>query len=233
MSGGIYVAYTGALASQLDLEVIANNLANSATAGFRRDQTQFDTLYGAALAFNRASTSAIDLAPASQQLTGDPLHGAIDGDGFFTVEGPDGQELYTRRGDFRIDASGRLVLPNGMAVLGEGGPLVVPPGAVARLGSDGTLSTEDGPIGRLRMMSFDRPESLWKAGESLIGAGPEAEARAVEDARLAVGHVEGSNVNLAHEMVALIQTTRSFEASMRSIQIHDELTQKLVDTQRG
>ncbi len=229
MSDGIYAAYSGAIASLEDLEVIANNVANVGTAGFRRHQTNFESVYGNQLSFVRASTSRIDMSPGSRQLTNNRLHAAIEGDGFFAVTRSDGTELYTRRGDFRIDASGQLVLPNGIPVLGEAGSLVIPEGSRAELTPDGTLMTEAGPIGRLRQVRFTDSSVLEKVGESLLAAAAGAAAEDGDTPGVAVGFVESSNVNLAAEMVGLIQASRAFEAAMRSVVIDDELTQAVID----
>lgn len=229
MSDGIYAAYAGAIASLEDLEVISNNVANASTTGFRRHQTTFESVYGNLLSFVRVSNSRIDLSPGSHQSTNNPLHAAIDGDGFFVVTGSNGTELYTRRGDFRIDVQGQLVLPNGLPVQGEGGALVVPEGSRAELTSDGTLVTDDGPIGRLRQVRFADASSLQKVGGTLLAAVDGASAEAVESPKVAVGFIESSNVNLSAEMVNLIQASRAFEAMMRSVLIDDELTQNLID----
>lgn len=231
MSSGLYVGYTGAVAARQQLETIANNVANVSTSGFRRDQTRFDTVVGAALHFARAPETEIDDTPGSHRLTGDPLNAAIDGDGWFVVQGEDGGELYTRRGDFRLDGQGRLVLPNGRPVLGTGGELVVPPGEAAQLGADGRLTSRGDTLGRLRIVTFDDPNALAKAGHSLIRAEEGATPTDVDTPRIAVGFVEDSNVNVAAEMVALVEQSRAFEAAMRSISINDELTQKLIQTQ--
>jgi flagellar basal body rod protein FlgG len=231
MSAGLYVGYSGAATARQQLDSIANNIANISTAGFRRDQTRFDTVVGAALNFARAPETNLDLSPGSNRLTGDPLNAALEGDGFFAVQGADGQEYYTRRGDFRLDARGRLVLPNGQPVLGNGGELIVPDTQKGTLTGDGRLTTDLGEAGRLRVVRFQNPEFLAKAGESLISAPPEAGLVEVDNPALAVGFVEDSNVNVAAEMVSLIESSRVFEAAMRSITINDELTQRLIQSQ--
>jgi flagellar basal body rod protein FlgG len=115
--------------------------------------------------------------------------------------------------------------------MGSGGSLKIPTGSTAAFLSDGTLTTEDGPIGKLRIVTFDDPAALSKAGDSLISAGPTAGARDVEEPRIGVGFVEASNVNLAAEMVALIQASRAFEAAVKSIRTSDEMTASLIQTQ--
>jgi len=231
MPTGIYVAYTGATSAKSELDIIASNVANASTTGYRRDQATFDTVLGAAMPFSRVSSGQLDLTPGAHQHTKNPLHAAIDGDGFFVVQGPDGNELFTRRGDFRLNAEGQLVLPNGQAVLGEGGALTIPPGSNAVLSGNGTLVSDTGPVGRLRMVRFSEPAELSKAGGSLIAAGPGAGLEEIENPQIGVGFVEASNVNLSAEMVALILATRAFEASMQSIRINDQLTQQLIQTQ--
>jgi flagellar basal-body rod protein FlgF len=229
MSTGIYVAYTGATSELQQLEVIANNVANASTVGFRRDLSQFDTVLAARMPFVRASAGGIDLTPAAHRFTGDRLHAALSDDSFFVVEGPDGGEYYTRRGDFRIGPNGELSLPGGHSAVGSSGALIVPPGSDPHLEADGTLSTADGPVGRVRIVRFEDTSALRKLGQNLIVANEGADPQDVPGARVSVGFVEGSNVNLAAEMVALIQTKRSFEATMRSIQIADQLTDRLVE----
>ncbi|MFQ5698196.1 MAG: flagellar hook-basal body protein [Myxococcota bacterium] len=230
MSSGIYVSYTGATSNLRRLETVANNIANASTAGYLRDRTGFDTVLGAALPFAESQASSVDLRPGTPKLTGSPLHAAIDGDGFFVVENAQGDELYTRRGDFRLNSQGQLVLPNGMTVVGEGGALVVPPDGVPTLSPEGTLRTQDGVLGKLRIVRFEDPSGLQKRGQSLLAASSASPAVAVVDPKLDVGFVASSNVNLAAEMVAMIQTSRAFEASMQSLRLDDQLTQRLIQS---
>ena len=232
MSGGIYTSLSGASANLEQIELIANNIANVSTAGFRRDQLRFDTVLGASLHFARAAGASVDLSPGTSQLSTSPLHAAIDGDGFFVIQSNDGRELYTRRGDFKVGPNGVLQLPNGTPVLGGGGPIQIPPGAIAELRPDGTVVASGAAVGKLRVVRFDAPEVLGKGGGSAIEAWPEAQPQPVEKPRLAVGFVEDSNVDLSGELVALIVAQRSFEASVNSLRINDELTQGLIQAQR-
>jgi flagellar basal body rod protein FlgG len=232
MSSGVYAAYSGAAANLAQIEILANNVANVDTAGFRRDQARFDSVLGPLVDFARAPESLVDLSPGVQRLDGNPLHAAIDGPGFFAFEGPDGTPQYTRRGDFRLNAAGELVLPDGSRVLGSGGALVVPPGTTPELRSNGSLATrEEGVIGTLRVVDFSNPAALGKAGASAVTATATAGPRDIDAPRLAPGFVEGSNVNLSGEMVALIIAQRSFEASMNALRVHDEMTEQLIQAQ--
>ena len=228
VSSGLYTSLSGAVANLDQVEVVANNIANASTTGFRRDQLRFDTILGSALPFASAAAGRVDLSPGTSRLTSNPLNAALDGEGFFVIAGPDGQELYTRRGDFRLTPEGVLTLPSGAVVQGGGGPITVPPGARPELRADGTVTANGAPVGKLRVVRFESAEGLTKAGESAIAADPASPPQDVESPRLAVGFVEESNVDLSSELVNLILAQRSFEASMNSLRINDELTQSLI-----
>jgi flagellar basal-body rod protein FlgF len=231
MSNGAYVAFTGAAAGLAALEVIANNVANAGTPGFRRDEVLFNAMLGGELAFAQASGTTVDLTGAPLRPTESPLHAAVLGDGFFVVQGADGAELLTRRGDFRLDAEGRLVLPGGLAVVGSSGTLTVPAGTQGRLEADGTLYADGSAVGKLRIARVEDPSTLGKHGDLLLVPSPKSPPVDVEVPQIAVGSVEESNVNVAAEMVALIQASRSFEAAMQSLRVSDDLTQRLIQTQ--
>jgi flagellar basal body rod protein FlgG len=229
MSSGHYVAYSGAAARLGALETIANNVANADTAGFRRDRTLFDMVLGAERAFVKTSSGQVDTTPASARLTGSPLHAAITGSGYFAVQSPSGGERYTRRGDFQIDDLGQLVLPDGSVALGNGGPIGVPPGAAVELRGDGVVVANGEEVGRLRVVDFgERPEFTKTRDGLLASRGP---GTPVERPQLQVGFVEASNVNVAAEMVALIQAARAFEASLQAMRTSDSLTQQWIRAQ--
>lgn len=231
MPAGMYIAYSGASTAQAQLEIIANNVANSSTTGFLRDQTIFDTVLGAAMPFAGMAGTQLDLSPGTHQLTKNPLHVAIDGPGFFVTLDGSGNEAYTRRGDFRLNAQGELVLPGGQPIMGNGGALRIPAGANPSFRSDGTLVDGDQIYGRLRIVTFEDPSQLSKIGGSMISAGAEAAPTDLGEPHVNVGFIEGSNVNLAGEMVALIQASRTFEAALQSLRIGDEMTGSLIQAQ--
>jgi len=228
MSAGIYTSLSGALANVDHVENIANNVANADTTGFKRHQIRFDTVLGAALPFARTAETRVDISPGTSRLSGNPLHASIDGRGFFVVQSAEGEELYTRRGDFRLTPEGVLTLPNGLPVLGNAGPITIPQDADVALGSDGSVSANGAVIAQLRLVEFDSPEQLEKLGDSTVRAPAEAGPQDVADPRIAPGFVETSNVSLSAELVALILAQRSFEASMNSLRINDKLTQTLI-----
>jgi len=227
MSAGLYTSLSGALANLDQVETVANNIANSDTTGFKRHQIRFDTILGAALPYARTAETRLDLSAGTSRPSGSPIHAAIDGPGFFVVRTEGGEELYTRRGDFRVGADGILRLPNGLEVQGGGGAITLPAGTPS-LASNGTLAVNGAPVGRLRIVRFDSPEFLQKAGDSTVRAPAEAQIQEAENTRVAAGFVETSNVSLSSELVSLILAQRSFEASMNALRINDELTQTLI-----
>jgi flagellar basal body rod protein FlgG len=131
-----------------------------------------------------------------------------------------------------LDAQGRLVLPNARPVLGDGREISIPAGQRASLRGDGAVETTDGLVGRLQVVQFTDPARLEKVGNSLIRALPGAAPEGVDRPRVAVGFVEQSNVTLAAELAALIQTARAFEAAMRGLRTHDELSENLLGIDR-
>jgi flagellar basal-body rod protein FlgF len=239
MENTLLVALSRQMALARELDVVANNMANVNTHGFRREQMQFgEYLMPVAsadgfprqdrtLSYVEDRSSFHDLEPGAQQQTDNPLDIAIQGDAFFTVQGPGGQgERYTRDGGFQIDAQGQLVTANGQAVLGDGGPIVLDPTdtniVVAR---DGTVSTKDGVRGHLKLASFANPLALKKEGNNLFttGVGQTATAPEAGSFRLAQGAIEASNVKPVLEMSRLIEINRAYASLTTIIQKNDDL----------
>ncbi len=242
MGSDLFVATAGAVARLQDLEVVANNLANVDTLGFKRDRTLFEAVLEASMtdlegrptpgAPGRALTAVggltPDLAAGPVAHTGAPLDVAIQGEGFFEVATPEGPR-YTRAGSFGVDPGGRLTTPEGHAVLGPGGPLRVGSRA-ARIRASGALVDSDGrTLGRLKLVSFERPELLVKQGASLYRALPEAGASPVVGPRLVEGSVERSNVSAVRELTHLIAVQRAFDAAMRTLNRQDRATARLLE----
>ncbi|MEM9860451.1 MAG: flagellar basal-body rod protein FlgF [Myxococcota bacterium] len=234
MSDGIWAAVSGAVAQQRALDVTANNVANANTTGFRADRVAFRE----ALAEAGEGPAPADLrlvgvaqveaseAPGAIGRTDGNLDFAIEGDGLFTVQTPQG-ERYTRAGQFHLDAEGVLRTASGAAVLGwvaeAGGAtqeLRIPPASgEIRVGEDGTIRAGDQEVGRLALRSFDEGQ-LEKEGNTLFvanGAGDAAEARVLQ------GYLEGSNMNAVAGMNELITVSRSFEAFQKVIDTFQRL----------
>ncbi len=224
----IYTAMTGANAAQHRQQVLANNLANVSTPGFRAELSTFRAVPvrgdGATTrVFALEATAGHSDAPGSITSTGRNLDVAARGNAYFAVQGLDGTEAYTRAGALEVNPEGTLVNPQGLPMLGDGGPIVVPEGARVDIASDGTVSTRVGneppqTVGRLKMVVPDEDNPLRRSADGLF-RGPEGDTLPASDvARLQDGALEGSNVNPMEAMVGMIAVARQFEVQMRMLQ---------------
>lgn len=224
----IYTAMTGANAAAHRQQVLTNNLANVSTPGFRAELSTFRAVPirgdGASTrVFALEATAGHDHKPGSVQVTGRALDVAAMGDAWFAVQGLDGTEAYTRAGAFDINPDGTLVTANGLPVLGDGGPIVVPANAQVDIGADGTVNTragnEPGQVaGRLKMVVPDADNPIRRSEDGLFRGPENNPLPASEVARLQDGALEGSNVNPVEAMVGMIAVARQYELQMRMLQ---------------
>jgi flagellar basal-body rod protein FlgG len=209
------------------LRVTSQNIANSSTLGFKREIALLRPGFEASLRSSAAAAvpapltaTAIDARAGALRLSGNPLDVALEGDGFFVLAGASG-EVYTRQGNFQLDAKGRLVSSSGLAVMGEAGELVLPT-SEPRIDQQGALWDGQNQIGRLRVVRFDDPASLVALGGGIFSAGT-ASARNVDAVTVRQGFIEAANVTAMQEMVRLIETVRHFEASQRMLRGYDTM----------
>jgi len=251
MSGDIYLAASAALAYEKRLEVVANNLANLNTAGFKRDNVSFQA-YMLNTTGNPAPVnppypqaarpesfwveykSQTDFSPGFLRQTGNPFDLAVDGKGFFSVQSPDG-ELYTRRGNFSLSPEGVLVSQEGWPVMGDGGEIRVASGNSNRrsldvtVGEDGALQVNGNKVGRIRVSDFSAPEGLTKVNGCYfkLGSG-QAAPEPMEDFRMAQGFLEMANVEAVQAMTEMIEIHRGYESYQRVIRSIDDLDSKSI-----
>jgi flagellar basal-body rod protein FlgF len=202
-------------------EVVANNLANADTNGFRAQRT-FARALGDAVP---VAQTAMDTQAGSLKQTGNPLDVALGGDGYFVVNTPQG-ERFTRSGSFRLDPSNRLVDQDGNAVLGEGGPITLPPGTVSIDGAGG-VKVDGKQIGKLRVETVPQGTQMaHEAGTLLV---PDASRTALDDSARSVrqGFLEESNVNPLTSMVDMIDIQRSYVAVQRTMVTLDGIRQTI------
>ncbi len=224
------------------LETIANNLANASTTGFKRDELfvneldkkrkalQFDKLTAADAIPN--ASAVVDFTQGSLRGTGSPLDVAISGNGMFVVETPQG-EAYTRDGRFTLNADGVLTNVNGLAVLGEGGPIELDlqqntPTQIV-INDRGEVLLDGNTIDTLRLVAVDDPKDFKKIGENLFELIPSA-ATPNPPLEISVrqGFLEESNVNPIYEMVSLIEVQQAFQTSQKMVQEQDQLLSRAV-----
>ena len=230
----LYVAMSGAKQTMLAQAANANNLANVATTGFREDLLTFSShpLEGPghpSRVYGVAGEGGANLAPGTQVHTGHELDVAVNGEGWIAVQAPDGSEAYTRAGNLRVTPNGTLVTGAGHPVLGDGGPVAIPPAEKIEIGADGTISIR--PLGqtpetlavvdRIRLVNPD-PAALAKSGYGLMQLNDGGIAPPDAAVRLATGVLEGSNVNAIDAMVNMIALSRQFEMQVKLMQAADE-----------
>lgn len=256
MLRALSTAATGMEAQQSRVEVIANNLANVNTPGFKRSRAEFQDLLYQVLRPTGAPTAAGVLVPTGQQIglgtrlvatnrihtegdmrqTGVPLDLAIEGDGFLAVTMPSGDLAYTRAGSLKLDANGRLVTAEGHPLLQQ---ITIPQDSThIAITPDGTVSVQQpgqqamNEVGRITLTSFPNPNGLMAMGRNLYRptavAGPPTEAQPGTSGlgTLAQGTLEMSNVKVVEEMVDLIVGQRAYEIDARVIKAADEMLQQ-------
>ncbi len=254
MRDSMYSAAFGAMAAEHRLNMVANNLANVNTTGYKKDSLAFhDTFLRFAhdymidskpflrdkemwptpqvKARPRLSSQQTDFMQGHLEVTGNPLDLGLQGEGFFKVRTPQG-DFFTRNGRFTVNAEGVLVNEEGFTVLAQGGPLQVPMGAQVTVDASGMLRDKDQEFGRLDVVTVDNPKNLEKIGKNLYQAkkGKEvAETPITRDTAVTQGFLEKANVEVVEEMVSLIEVQRGFELYQKMITTTSDLDQKAID----
>lgn len=223
----LYIAMSGAKEAMTAQAINSNNLANANTIGFRADfqASLTQQLYGPghdSRAYATVADAGVDFAPGSIMSTGNELDVAINGDGWIAIQAPDGGEAYTRAGDFSVDNLGRVTTGAGHPVLGNGGPITIPPYAKLDIAADGTISIQ--PLGqsanalaiidRVKMVNPELSQ-LEKGEDGMIRMKDDAVAVADASVKLVSGSLEGSNVNTVQALVRMIELARMYETHIK------------------
>jgi flagellar basal-body rod protein FlgG len=257
MIRSLWISKTGLDAQQTQMDVIANNLANVSTNGFKKSRAVFEDLLYQTLRQPGAQSSQQTQIPSGLQIgtgvrpvaaerihtqgnmqqTGNNLDVAINGAGFFQISMPDGTTAYTRDGSFQTDNQGQLVTSSGYAVQPA---ITIPPNALSvTIARDGTVtvtqpgSTTPVQIGSMQVATFINPAGLQSQGENLYVETASSGTPTVGtpgtngSGVLSQGFVETSNVNVVEELVNMIQTQRAYEINSKSITTSDQMLQKL------
>lgn len=253
MNSGMYSALSGNLAAMKRLDVIASNLANASTNGFKQDRLAFESV----LAGNKNPPAVPPARTADPVLlqerlftdhssgalvqTGNSLDVALQGDGFFAVRTPDGV-AYTRQGSFRLSSDGTLVTANGYPVLSKAGdrpedgqPIIIDVAGQAGGGkpvvdSQGGITLNGEPVANLAVFDFPKPYQLTKAAGTLFFAGEGATPQVASPlTTVAQGSLEQSNVNSIAEMVQMVEASRFFETCQRVVRNFDDMAAKAVN----
>ena len=249
MDRALYIAMTGAKQNTVAQAARANNLANASTTGFRRDFEQARSMpvwgeHFPTRAYALTERPASDFNQGALVETGRPLDVAIEHDGWFVVQGPDGKEAYTRRGDFSVDPLGRLITGTGLQVYGEGGPIVLPPYETVYIADDGGINIRaagDGPeavaeVDRLRLVKPDLTQ-MEKGEDGLFRVKDRDPAQAGPfppdpTIRVETGFLENSNVNAVSELVHMLALTRQYEMNVKMMKTTEENSEATLQVMR-
>jgi len=229
-SGYVTLSRQSGLLTQMD--AIANNIANASTTGFKREGTIFAEFVtsgggGPSLSMGLANTRAVDLQQAATRATGGDLDFAIEGEGFFLVQTPQGQNL-TRAGSFTPGADGTLQTAQGEAVLdASGSPILMPPEAKnIGLAQDGTLSADGAPVAKLGLWGPTDPLTLTHLQGTLFSASGYQPAEGV----VLQGQLEDSNVDPVAEVAKMISVQRAYELGQSFLDREDDRTRAVIQT---
>lgn len=231
----IYTALSGASHTLMEQQISANNLANVNTPGFRADMERVQSQQVAGSGFNtrilsQEAPTGVDDGAGIAEKTDRPLDVSIQGTGYIAVLDDNGNEVYTRNGNIQQDDQGMLTI-NGHPVLGDNGPIMLPPNAIASFGSDGTISVtpDDGDVTATmdidRLKLVDIPVSnLAKNAQGMLVTADGAPAELNENIKVQGGFLESSNVSSVSEMMHSIALNRQFEAQIKMMKTAEDLS---------
>jgi len=230
----LYVAMTGAQQTLQAQTVNNHNLANVSTTGFRADLAAFrsqavDGSGYASRVYATNGTTGFDTTSGALLTTGRDLDIAVNGQGWIAVQGPDGQEAYTRNGNLQVDATGNLLTSTGQQVLGDGGPINVPPYTSIFFARDGSISivaqgqTPDttSTVGRIKLVNPAEAD-IERSSDGLFRMKNGGTAESDPLVNIGSGVLESSNVNTAEAMVNMIELARQFEMQVKAIRAAEE-----------
>lgn len=234
MASSGYISLNRQIGLLREMDMIANNIANANTTGYRRKGLMFSEFvapidHGASVSMAEGNVSVIDTSTGVMAPTGNSLDLAIQGDGFFLVRTPAGDRL-TRAGAFSRSASGELVTPDGYSLLDTGGsPIVSPPDSRSIfIAADGTMSADGGPIAQIGLVIPQNPLELANQAGTLFDA--PSGVRPAKNATLKQGFLEQSNVSPIHEIARMIEVQRAYELGQSLLEQEDQRLKNVIAT---
>jgi flagellar basal-body rod protein FlgF len=244
VQNAVLVGLSRQVALGREMDVVANNIANITTTGYKADGSLFEEFLSSAartgsssghVSYVRDRGTWHDMNQGPIERTGSPLDVAIDGSAFLVVQTPRG-ERYTRNGSLQINATGQLVTSDGNPVLGSSGPITLQPNDnQVSISRDGTISvregtsTTDSPRGKLQLVGFENPQQLQKDGSSTFNVTGGAQPQEAKNSSIIQGAVEKSNVRGVVEMSRMIDISRSYAQVASLLQQQNDLNQSSID----
>jgi len=241
MIKGMRISASGMLPRLKKQDIIANNIANAGTSGFKKDNMFVREMTRAEkkLAPKKSDWQTpigdqeyIDYRPGIFDRTGNPLDLAIEGDGFFTLESENGSTLLTRSGTFMVDSEGFISYPGGYKLTSEGGPIQVGNGTV-NVSENGDVEVDGLNVGKIVPGTVTDIDKLQKVGRSMFTVGEGTELLASRRPTIQQGYLETSNVDIVSEMVEMIMSYRAYEANAKAIQSQDSSLDHLFNKVAG
>ncbi|HAL44409.1 MAG: hypothetical protein A2Y12_11080 [Planctomycetes bacterium GWF2_42_9] len=228
-----------------EYQIIANNLANVSTTGYKRTTNTFSKMLNKLISTdptgtnqddNPILTSKIDFSQGNLIESGRTLDVAISGKGFFVLQTDQGS-TYTRSGNFDINKNGQLVDQSGRVVAGKYGPITIPPGAATSqitISTDGIVRVDGANVGELKIVDFGKNESeLVPAGFGCYDAPADLKSEDAKNVTIKQGYLEGSNVQMMEELVDMINVTRLYQANMKLLTTGSDNTKNLINLAMG
>lgn len=236
MENTIYIGLSRLSALQEHMNIIANNIANINTPGYKANKILFSEYLDRPKGMNETMSMVLDYGNyrvkdnGPIKSTGNPLDVALEGPGYLGVQGPDGKIAYTRNGGFALNATRQLVTQQGYPVVDNGGqPLTIPEGQNdIVIDETGSISTKDGTLGALMVQEFNDVQSLTPVGNSLYTT--TETGRPSEKTRIIQGAIEGSNTQGVIEMTDMIDVSRTYQSVARMLQSEHDRIRGMVKT---
>jgi len=236
MSSGKYGAISGAVARMHMLDTISVHLAAVKTPGYKKGNVTFESeledavsgLGTKAINYSHLTSPEIDFSPGPLEHSGDSLDLAINGEGFFKIQKPDGTFGYTRKGNFQLNQDGQLIDTNGYPVMGRGGELTLP-GPDVVISTDGTIWSGETKIGQVALFNFPDTSILERAGNEMFQAEDGTEPELLAHPQMLQRSLEGSNVNMMKSMTEMTSNLRIFEATQKALKIYNDMDEKAAE----
>ncbi len=232
MSSGLEAIISGMSLKESELNIVAHNLSNASTHGFKEERIFFENVLSdqenssETVSAIPEGNKAIDFSPGSIVTTENPLDLAIQGEGFFEVQTANGP-LYTRNGNFSVDAQGKLVTASGDSVMGVGGAITMTKKGMPQISTSGEVTVDGDSMGKIKIVGFGDLTKLASVGASLFSASSEAQPTTVANPSVLQGKVESSNTNTMLNLVKLIEIGRQYESYQKVLKTQENMNQQL------
>jgi flagellar basal body rod protein FlgG len=237
MSSGKYGAISGAVARMQMLENISENLAAVKIPGYKKGTVAFEARLGEATSglatkavnYSRLTKQNIDFSQGHTEYSGDPLDLAINGEGFFQIQRPDGSFGYTRKGNFELDSEGRLIDTNGYKVMDAAGGEITLPYSDIEILPDGSIWDGESRVAQVGLFQFSDTSILQKAGGEMFVPAEPVEPELLTQPEMIQKNLEGSNIDMMKEMTRMTSNLRSFEAIQKALKIYSDMDSKVAE----